>query len=80
MTAPMSRVRLHEDCRVCDVVGDPLPHGPVPRTFCWGEARAFGLNNLDRDPEPPGPSDWQELFVNGEQPDPARLPKAWRRR
>jgi hypothetical protein len=29
------RVRLHDDCRICDVVNNPLPHCPVPRTFSW---------------------------------------------
>lgn len=29
-TAP-ARIRLHDDCRVCDVVNDPLPHKAHPR-------------------------------------------------
>lgn len=33
MTLP--RIRLHEDCRICDVVKNPLPHDPEPRMSTW---------------------------------------------
>lgn len=29
--APADRIRLHDNCRVCDVVNDPLPHKAHPR-------------------------------------------------
>ena len=44
----------HDDCRICDVVRDPLPHDRVP-SIDWRTNRAFTLadRRLDRDEDTP---------------------------
>jgi hypothetical protein len=46
----------HDDCRVCQVVVDPLPHEPEGPRVTW-DSRADALGKLDRDPDLP---DWYE--------------------
>lgn len=48
----------HDDCRICRVVHNPLPHEPVP-DIDWAANRAFALadRRLDRDPDLP--DEWE---------------------
>ena len=45
---------VHADCRVCQVVRDPLPHAPEP-AIDLAASRAFALadRRLDRDENTP---------------------------